>query len=223
MVFQSTLPVRGATIASSMRMLPRTKFQSTLPVRGATAMRSGRFSSGRFQSTHPAGDTGTSLFQSTLPVRGATRIQEVNSMSEKISIHAPRAGSDEEAIEYLKEFQHFNPRSPCGERHRASGDCTLKIYFNPRSPCGERRCRSCAVGENQHDFNPRSPCGERPGMALRGHGAQLFPEERRYPSFQSTLPVRGATLALAESDYRGRISIHAPRAGSDALYISKIA
>ena len=69
-------------------------------------------------------------------------------------------------------------------------------------------------GHGAQNFNPRSPCGERP---------ELFPEERRYPAFQSTLPVRGATLALAESDYRGRISIHAPRAGSDALYISKIA
>ena len=34
--FQSTLPVRGATLADSIRLLAQKSFQSTLPVRGAT-------------------------------------------------------------------------------------------------------------------------------------------------------------------------------------------
>ena len=34
---------------------------------------------------------------------------------------------------------HFNPRSPCGERHPASLVGLLSFcHFNPRSPCGER-------------------------------------------------------------------------------------
>ena len=33
--------------------------------------------------------------------------------------------------------------------------------------------------------------------------------------FQSTLPVRGATLAVLYSNNRRKISIHAPREGSD--------
>ena len=147
----------------------------------------------------------------------------------------------------------FNPRSPCGERPESA--CALcagyefqstlpvrgatqrirrgileQVYFNPRSPCGERRCRSCAVGENQHDFNPRSPCGERPGMALRGHGAQNFNprspcgerlelrmEQEGRQIFQSTLPVRGATIDCDIRRMPKEISIHAPRAGSDPL------
>ena len=79
--------------------------------------------------------------------------------------------------------------------------------FNPRSPCGERLLRlrfqlsasvisihaprvgsdSCAVEKPKPhcDFNPRSPCGERLFLSNC-----LMPDA----SFQSTLPVWGATL-----------------------------
>ena len=33
-----------------------------------------------------------------------------------ISIHAPRAGSDQSSIEMCIKRHNFNPRSPCGER-----------------------------------------------------------------------------------------------------------
>ena len=35
--------------------------------------------------------------------------------------------------------------------------------------------------------------------------------------FQSTLPVRGATIVLAKDAYKVTISIHAPREGSDGV------
>ena len=80
-------------------------------------------------------------------------------------------------------------------------------------------------------FNPRSPCGERPIFA---------PTLNFLVQFQSTLPVRGATVEGHESfaiatDFNPRspcgerppcmpyfvtsqrISIHAPRAGSDGF------
>ena len=38
LIFQSTLPVRGATLESICGMLGNIQFQSTLPVRGATYM-----------------------------------------------------------------------------------------------------------------------------------------------------------------------------------------
>ena len=56
-------------------------FQSTLPVRGAT-----------FWTI--AGTPELTLFQSTLPVRGATVEGGEKYYIRKISIHAPRAGSD---------------------------------------------------------------------------------------------------------------------------------
>ena len=56
-------------------------------------------------------------------------------------------------------------------------------------------------------FNPRSPCGERRRRAK----AEVSPL-----TFQSTLPVWGATgYQEAWADYR-YISIHAPRVGSDS-------
>ena len=56
------------------------------------------------------------------------------------------------------------------------------------------------------DFNPRSPCGERRAAA---------PFRTFTPAFQSTLPVWGATRAVMFVPLRSRISIHAPRVGSD--------
>ena len=56
------------------------------------------------------------------------------------------------------------------------------------------------------NFNPRSPCGERQGCVRIRIWSQRF---------QSTLPVRGATLSGMARTVPARISIHAPRAGSD--------
>ena len=41
----------------------------------------------------------------------------------------------------------------------------------------------------------------------------------RYTIFQSTLPVRGATIRLGLSSKIAEISIHAPREGSDRIFI----
>ena len=38
-------------------------------------------------------------------------------------------------------------------------------HFNPRSPRGERHRRQAAFARTPDDFNPRSPRGERPGSA----------------------------------------------------------
>ncbi len=112
-IFQSTLPVRGATLAnaglrspiqisihapragSDFRPLPLTvahsAFQSTLPVRGATGWR-------------PPSPYPVLQFQSTLPVRGATRYLIPPKKRSTISIHAPRAGSDLGAWKLESEF-----------------------------------------------------------------------------------------------------------------------
>ena len=56
------------------------------------------------------------------------------------------------------------------------------------------------------DFNPRSP-----------HGERLATDEERAATeaFQSTLPARGATRGRIFKLYPRKISIHAPRTGSD--------
>ena len=61
------------------------------------------------------------------------------------------------------------------------------------------------VYENVY-FNPRSPYGERPE-----------PEDYSYgeSKFQSTLPLRGATISSGGGQVAVGISIHAPLTGSD--------
>ena len=125
-----------------------------------------------------------------------------------ISIHAPRAGSDVGPQLCHALHQHFNPRSPCGERRgarRRIPPCTR--YFNPRSPCGER---------------PGNPHQKRIAVDISIHAPRAGSDKARYQihfiwytisihapragsdstsprreapngAFQSTLPVRGAT------------------------------
>ena len=81
-LFQSTLPARGATTPSAM-LPPISAFQSTLPARGATFR--------RLQRACP------DAFQSTLPARGATSVKRIIRNFNLISIHAPRTGSDDRA------------------------------------------------------------------------------------------------------------------------------
>ena len=102
MEFQSTLPVRGATSGSSPSYPSEARFQSTLPVRGATGVKRTFAGLVEFQSTLPVRGATVFLvlkvllrgFQSTLPVRGATAGAGCTRPGNRISIHAPRAGSD---------------------------------------------------------------------------------------------------------------------------------
>ena len=56
------------------------------------------------------------------------------------------------------------------------------------------------------NFNPRSPCGERQNGTMT---------KAEIDGFQSTLPMRGATLICCPGFHKFLISIHAPHAGSD--------
>ena len=59
-----------------------------------------------------------------------------------------------------------------------------------------------------HYFNPRTPCGVRPGAIF-----ETFVDWR----FQSTHPMRGATVGKSPGRRCFPISIHAPHAGCDQL------
>ncbi len=128
-----------------------------------------------------------------------------------ISIRAPLAGSDRKRCTYTRRRSDFNPRSPCGERqrhlrhHGARHDISIRAplagsdntsgsrtrpdtYFNPRSPCGERRV---------HRLKQR--CLGRISIRAPLAGSDMNDSFRRTISieFQSALPLRGATGALA--------------------------
>ena len=125
-------------------------------------------------------------------------------------------------------FINFNPRTPCGVRRLDKGWIALMKSFQSTHPLRgatrsggqeSRRRRisihaplaGCDTGakparEHPGDFNPRTPCGVRPAR-------KVVEESGR--SFQSTHPLRGATLGGASKYASFPISIHAPLAGCD--------
>ena len=120
--FQSTLPVRGATLTEDQRFngavtisihapregsdgsdvppwLVKLLFQSTLPVRGATKGISG--------------EKGGKIFQSTLPVRGATTPPTTKTTTpRKFQSTLPVRGATPARRIFSTAGCDFNPRSP---------------------------------------------------------------------------------------------------------------
>ena len=151
-----------------------------------------------------------------------------------ISIHAPRRGSDCPRGAEGVEPEHFNPRSPQGERlddrEHVAAD---QPHFNPRSPQGERLKNREIYAQGTY-FNPRSPQGERrhrapdmvhsPAISIHAprRGSDYLPDmvHHLFKLFQSTLPAGGATAGASSSRLTGRISIHAPRRGSDLARVT---
>ena len=79
----------------------------------------------------------------------------------------------------------FNPRSPCGERHEIGGKLALNQIISIHAPlAGSDVVRVCLSVDVDY-FNPRSPCGERRSPERTSYSPQPF---------QSTLPLRGATI-----------------------------
>ena len=190
-------------------------------------------------------------FQSTLPARGATDYDHGQLVFHRISIHAPRTGSDAHALGGAVQRFHFNPRSPHGERHeqheilhrlrlisihapRTGSDRKVPNQEGHHARISIHAPRTGSDDDDNadictsHDFNPRSPHGERPEVEGLLQGAEYFnprsPHGERLcfavnraekSAFQSTLPARGATEVRQDGDCLPRISIHAPRTGSD--------
>ena len=170
------------------------KFQSTLPARGATLRADGSKSGyTHFNPRSPHGERQVilivwacaSLFQSTLPARGATHQGVLcRCKVRKISIHAPRTGSDPQGTVTGADRFHFNPRSPHGERPLPPSESAQRVPISihaPRTGSDGPRPRTACFPSH---FNPRSPHGERQVRA---------PRPCRPRRFQSTLPARGAT------------------------------
>ena len=167
-------------------------------------------------------------FQSTLPAWGATFASQDIVYVCRISIHAPRVGSDRGH----KRHAQGHPISIHAPRVGSDGRDSMPVLggadFNPRSPRGERPGqRSCTlfwlrisihaprVGSDENlllsatgsdDFNPRSPRGERLSVS--------------YPSAVGVISIHAPRVgsdahAVALADDVFQISIHAPRVGSD--------
>ena len=146
-----------------------------------------------------------------------------------ISIHAPRMGSDHGGRLGARDVLISIHAPRMGSDLKVETGATVEGLFQSTLPAwGATRVSPSARWRKQH-FNPRSPHGERLHDALYAEGADPF---------QSTLPARGATTSasqrvqaasyfnprsphgerrnvLRHADSQRRISIHAPRTGSD--------
>ena len=123
-------------------------------------------------------------FQSTRPLRGATDGQEVLTMEQSISIHAPLAGRDGGGSNgpHKKKISIHAPLA--GRDGREQRHDPQVAHFNPRAPCGARP-RCAAVGTRSFRFQSTRP--------LRGATVTITPTRHVRAAFQSTRPLRGAT------------------------------
>ena len=236
--FQSTLPVWGATVLQRLQSPRYRNFNPRSPCGERRLRRRFRWRWVNFNPRSPCGerlllrDQGVpgEAFQSTLPVWGATTCWLHRPFIQVISIHAPRVGSDLNAIPngiFPPEFQStlpvwgataytpllangrtdFNPRSPCGERHSLQHLHLLRAQFQSTLPVwGATACTHGIICWSR-DFNPRSPCGERPCYPARIFLSGI--------NFNPRSPC-GERLQRSQCSLSScAISIHAPRVGSD--------
>ena len=119
----------------------------------------------------------------------------------KISIHAPRTGSDGVGGRKLHHLPHFNPRSPHGERPPTCGTSCLCSPFQSTLPARGATPRSFSTSEGVgiSIHAPRTGSDARSGMY---HAPQW--------KFQSTLPARGATSATHQPPEDGDFNPRSP-------------
>ena len=169
--FQSTRPLRGATVGKGRHISAEPHFNPRAPC-GARPLPTGQ----PIFNTH---------FNPRAPCGARQDATEKAADKAAISIHAPLAGRDEYpgAADVLKLiFQSTRPLR--GATGAMAIIARLDGYFNPRAPCGARRRTNrhhAAIGRFQ---------STRP---LRGATYTFQKNIFLFHIFQSTRPLRGAT------------------------------
>ena len=214
-LFQSTLPLRGATLVGVHTTLTPSISIHT-PLAGSDDARTGarRPWTTYFNPHSPCGErrgyvqlaNGFYLFQSTLPLRGATVRRRPDNGRAIISIHTPLAGSDPSACWNPPTTSNFNPHSPCGERLSRSAAVWRSRNFNPHSPCGER-LQSGVTISNVAVISIHTP--------LAGSDANLCHKPCRIFCISIHTPLAGSDCPILPPIHGIVISIHTPLAGSD--------
>ena len=103
-----------------------------------------------------------------------------------ISIHAPLAGCDQVKSEDVNEIHNFNPRTPRGVRRRELNNGSIRYKISIHAPlAGCNNTKECR--------NPKREISIHAPLAGCDAGLQ---NAHHYPNpFQSTHPLRGATIA----------------------------
>ena len=163
-------------------------------------------------------------------MRGATLQQQRAPQCQKISIHAPHAGRDDD-VRVRRTPHRISIHAPHAGRDQLRQEAALVLlYFNPRAPCGARPTFAFTPGSVDL-FQSTRPMR---GATFAGHGlkvtVRIFQSTRPMRGatssgriflirelFQSTRPMRGATFPSSVAYAWVAISIHAPHAGRDGI------
>ena len=128
---------------------------------------------------------GGNRFQSTRPIRGATR--------PKIPIAPP--------------ISNFNPRAPYGARLAAKMQKINRDIISIHAPHTGRDFRVVVRVHNASAISIHAP--------HTGRDPVGYTDNSPLKLFQSTRPIRGATVGARRINRRSHISIHAPHTGRD--------
>ena len=174
------------------------------------------------------GTTHKPQFQSTHSLRSATSNEKYQNGNPMVSIHALLAECDPLSIPTVRQTRCFNPRTPCGVRHKILKSDKLKQLFQSTHSLRSAtdpddmatflrevsihallaECDKWAFGliSAVCCFNPRTPCGVRHVINRPLAGTVRF---------QSTHSLRSATLLLSFRLPKLPVSIHALLAECD--------
>ena len=121
-LFQSTRPMRGATISLTLRRSAALYFNPRAP-----CGRDGLYGYSRYLLPE---------FQSTRPVRARLQLRQELHAAKQISIHAPRAGA---TLQKPTSYFHITISIHAPRAGATPGVLVLSgllFDFNPRAPCG---------------------------------------------------------------------------------------
>ena len=149
------------------------------------------------------------IFQSTRPIRGATKNEQEHYERHPISIPAPHTGRDLDLrTTSARTANDFNPRAPYGARLDPVTDESNYEYISIHAPHTGRDTPLLPCATPQKAISIHAPHTGRDNLI---RAVTLMVDAL----FQSTRPIRGATVSQMAGGSDNQISIHAPHTGRD--------
>ncbi len=192
--FQSTLPLRGATVKTTTPITTFELFQSTLPLRGATCLTQKILARKQFQSTLPLRgaticpgrtDRSNHNFNPRSPCGERPQTNLLNLANNTFQSTLPLWGATRNVLLRCIWLRISIHAPPVGSDRWGQPDQACPAISIHAPPVGSDQGPAKSVSRVSY-FNPRSPCGERLCMKFAG---------KAFVKFQSTLPLWGATSA----------------------------
>ena len=193
--FQSTHPMRGATLAGDTALCCRLHFNPRTPCGVRLKTHAIRILRWNFNPRTPCGVRLMSEllplpgapFQSTHPMRGATSFcRHISCTRGSFQSTHPMRGATSPYLRPSSTSSVFQSTHPMrGATPSPNVFPAATTHFNPRTPCGVRQVKKLRALDNKL-FQSTHP--------MRGATLNIFPRAYERYLFQSTHPMRGATV-----------------------------